>query len=336
MPDAITVSSSGSVAWTALTSYPAACSAGQYVSTIGDTLTCGTPSMSTATTLDADADGTANVTADADSVDFSLDGTGTVARVASDGSYVQVGTTADGSRGATFQDNTSHPTAPASGYTLLYALGGEFFKKDNGDGTSYRIMLNSGNLAGDVTADATGNVTIGANKILESMLKAVDSATDEECLTYETTTGDFEWQACGSGGGNSFETINASSGTDPVADSSTDTLNLTAGSGITITGDSSTDTVTIAATGSAATNRGTRLCLWEDFTNPADYDAPPEHLTITVHCWIIDDTTSAPDLSTTSWRLTVDARHWEHRILHSSSTGADGQGTCSDSGDMEV
>jgi hypothetical protein len=201
VPDAITVSSSGSVAWTALTSYPAACSAGQYVSTIGDTLTCGTPSMSTATTLDADADGTANVTADADSVDFSLDGTGTVARVASDGSYLQVGTTADGSRGATFQDNTSHPTAPASGYTLLYSLGGEFFKKDNGDGTSYRIMLNSGNLAGDVTADATGNVTIGANKILESMLKAVDSATDEECLTYETTTGDFEWQACGSGSG---------------------------------------------------------------------------------------------------------------------------------------
>jgi hypothetical protein len=27
------------------------------------------------------------------------------------------------------------------------------------------------------------------------MLKCVDAAADEEYLTYETTTGDFEWQA---------------------------------------------------------------------------------------------------------------------------------------------
>jgi len=49
----------------------------------------------------------------------------------------------------------------------------------------------------------------------------------------------------GGGGGNSFETINCPSGTDPVADSSTDTLNLASGSAaLTITGDSATDTVT--------------------------------------------------------------------------------------------
>lgn len=35
-----------------------------------------------------------------------------------------------------------------------------------------------------------------SNAILESMLKAVDSASDEECLTYESTVGDFEWQTC--------------------------------------------------------------------------------------------------------------------------------------------
>jgi hypothetical protein len=34
--------------------------------------------------------------------------------------------------------------------------------------------------------------------ILEADLKAVDTANDEECLTYETTTGDFEWQVCSS------------------------------------------------------------------------------------------------------------------------------------------
>lgn len=43
---------------------------------------------------------------------------------------------------------------------------------------------------------------------------------------------------------NSFETINCPAGTDPVADSSTDTLNLTsADSSVTITGNSTTDTV---------------------------------------------------------------------------------------------
>ena len=228
VPDAITVSSSGSVAWTALTSYPAACSAGQFVSTIADTLTCGTPSLTSATQLDADADSIANVTADADSVDFSLDGTGTVARVASDGSYVQVGTTADGTRGATFQNNTSagspvEPAAPDSGYTLLYSFGtgaaGELYKKNNTDGTSERLILTSGNLVGDVTADATGNVTIGSSKILESMLKAVDSATDEECLTYETTTGDFEWQACGTGSGDSISVDGAAQVDPNFADS---------------------------------------------------------------------------------------------------------------------
>lgn len=49
----------------------------------------------------------------------------------------------------------------------------------------------------------------------------------------------------GSGGGNSFVTIDTSSGTNPVADSSADTLTLSAGSGITINGNSPTDTVTI-------------------------------------------------------------------------------------------
>jgi hypothetical protein len=49
---------------------------------------------------------------------------------------------------------------------------------------------------GDVTIDTAGVTTIGADKVLESMLKAVDAAADEECLTYETTTGDFEWETC--------------------------------------------------------------------------------------------------------------------------------------------
>ena len=54
-------------------------------------------------------------------------------------------------------------------------------------------------IAGDVSSTGMATTVIGADKILESMLKAVDAAADEECLTREETTGDFEWQACGSG-----------------------------------------------------------------------------------------------------------------------------------------
>ena len=49
-------------------------------------------------------------------------------------------------------------------------------------------------LTGDVTNSAGSlATTIGADKILESMLKAVNAAVDEDILTYESTTGDFEW-----------------------------------------------------------------------------------------------------------------------------------------------
>jgi hypothetical protein len=67
-------------------------------------------------------------------------------------------------------------------------------------------------------------------------------------------TGKQDFCEEGAGGSsNSFETISTSSGTSPVADSATDTLNLTAGSNITIIGDSSTDTVTISSTASGST-----------------------------------------------------------------------------------
>ena len=53
-----------------------------------------------------------------------------------------------------------------------------------------------------LSADLEEEVTEGSlanDTILEADLKAVDAAVDEECLTYETTTGDFEWQTCGGG-----------------------------------------------------------------------------------------------------------------------------------------
>jgi excisionase family DNA binding protein len=62
----------------------------------------------------------------------------------------------------------------------------------------------------------TGSISsteIADNTILEADLKVVDSAGDEECLTYEETGGDFEWQSCGSGGGTLDTGYNAGAAT---------------------------------------------------------------------------------------------------------------------------
>ena len=57
------------------------------------------------------------------------------------------------------------------------------------------------------------------------------------------------------GGGNSFETINVPAGTDPVADSATDTLNITETGALVITGTAATETIdiTFAANGLTST-----------------------------------------------------------------------------------
>lgn len=50
-------------------------------------------------------------------------------------------------------------------------------------------------LSGDISGSGATAITttIGANAVEESMLKAVNAAVDEDILTYESTTGDFEW-----------------------------------------------------------------------------------------------------------------------------------------------
>lgn len=52
-------------------------------------------------------------------------------------------------------------------------------------------------LSGDISGSGATSITtaIGNDKITEAMLKAVDTANDEDILTYEATGGDFEWHA---------------------------------------------------------------------------------------------------------------------------------------------
>jgi hypothetical protein len=80
-----------------------------------------------------------------------------------------------------------------------------------------------------IAADQITEALIADDAIEESHLKAVDAAADEECLTYESTTGDFEWQSCDSGAGdvtaagdNTFTGTNTHSGTETF----TGTVNL--------------------------------------------------------------------------------------------------------------
>ncbi len=61
----------------------------------------------------------------------------------------------------------------------------------------------------------------------------------------------------GASASNSFATIATPSGTNPVADSSTDTLTLTAGTGISITGDATADSIAIATNGASANGAST-------------------------------------------------------------------------------
>lgn len=91
----------------------------------------------------------------------------------------------------------------------------------------------------------------GADEITVENLAS--ACTDAQVLGGDGLGG-LECQADAGGSSNSFETINAPAGTDPVAESSTDTLNLASGNvELTITGDASTDTLTLAlAIGSSA------------------------------------------------------------------------------------
>ena len=93
-----------------------------------------------------------------------------------------------------------------------------------------------------------------------------------------------DWIQIGGGGsaGNAFTTIDVPSGTDPVADSSTDTLTEVCSNGLTCTGNSGTDTITrgISAGGIAddrlASNySGTGSCPANQWANTLNDNAAP-------------------------------------------------------------
>ena len=81
-------------------------------------------------------------------------------------------------------------------------LGTDSVSADELNATGVETELEAAlDIAGDVSSTGMSTTVIGNDKVLEAHLKAVDAPNDEECLEYESTTGDFEWEACGGGSG---------------------------------------------------------------------------------------------------------------------------------------
>lgn len=121
--------------------------------------------------------------------------------------------------GATFASTVSTPTLDLTGTGTINGL-------DAIDATTETTLEGALDIAGDVSGTGLAAVTIGADKVLESHLKAVDAAGDEECLTYESTVGDFEWQTCGGGGSFDSTTVDATTWSDGVNASNTWTFDV--------------------------------------------------------------------------------------------------------------
>lgn len=90
---------------------------------------------------------------------------------------VSVSDQGDGSRYSDFTDNSAlggggEPSAPSSGSTRVFSVGGELYKKDNGDGTTENLILNSGIVSGDLAVTSAGVASV---------------ATDAVALTTDTT-----------------------------------------------------------------------------------------------------------------------------------------------------
>lgn len=76
----------------------------------------------------------------------------------------------------------------------------------------------------------------------------ISSPSDGQGLIYDATTGTWKNETLpGGGSGNSFVTIDCPAGTDPVADSTTDIIQLLTGGAMEITGDAAADSVTFKA-----------------------------------------------------------------------------------------
>jgi hypothetical protein len=64
------------------------------------------------------------------------------------------------------------------------------------DGDKGDLTVSSSGTVWDIDSGVITTAEIASGTVNEDDLKVVDTPADEECLEYESTTGDFEWEAC--------------------------------------------------------------------------------------------------------------------------------------------
>lgn len=105
----------------------------------------------------------------------------------------------------------------------------------------------------NVTSYTKGDILVATGS---TTLAKLTVGSDNQVLTADAAQASGVKWATPAGSQNVFTTIACSSGTNPVADSSTDTLTLTGTAPLTVTGDSTTDTVTLAVTAASTSATG--------------------------------------------------------------------------------
>lgn len=126
---------------------------------------------------------------------------------------------------------------------LAIGTAGKYLKSDGTDASWEDLPAGYAGWISD--ADAGGPKTLASGETLDiaggtGISTALAGAGSPYTLTITNTAPNIVQ--------NLFETISCPAGTNPVADTATDTLTLLAGAGITITGDSAADSVTFAST----------------------------------------------------------------------------------------
>lgn len=146
-----------------------------------------------------------------------------------------------GTLGATVvgDDSHSHTTTTISGLDIS-----DDTNLAVGDGVALTGDTVSLDLIDDGDAQSATTASESGLEHVSGELGLIRGCADGEILEWNDTTGDWNCGTddAGGGGANSFETWNAPAGTDPVADSATDTINLTSDT-LTITGTAATDTL---------------------------------------------------------------------------------------------
>ena len=98
----------------------------------------------------------------------------------------------DGESGVHYMDNTDTQDLGITGNNVTLTDGGTADVSTTTAVTANSNKTTNATHTGDVTGSAA--LAIADDAVTESDLKAVNSPTDEYVLTYEATTGDFEWE----------------------------------------------------------------------------------------------------------------------------------------------